>query len=127
MHDDSHVSANTARGHGWWRRQLGGTLTMRGRSRISGNTVLFWDGPLPGGPIDWGGVGGGLYNFAIQDYVEVHLLDASSITGNLAEGGGGGVAFQGGTAADNAFVCAPSEGANVHGNTPDDCLSIPFP
>ena len=131
LNDDSHVSGNTVQDVADYRGTAshvgggimnvqGGTLLMNDRSRVTGNTVHRRTRSGPRVMPFPDGVGGGLMNFAT-----VYLADSSSIDGNVADGGGGGVAFTQDGDETNGFVCGPSEGANVRGNSPDDCLALP--
>jgi hypothetical protein len=114
MNDASTISGNNANWLAGGVRLEMGRFTMNDTSSISGNTS--WQG---------GGVSleGGRFT----------MNDASSITGNEAAeigdpdpygeigdgGGGGGVSHSRGTL--KGVICAPEAGANVYGNTPDDC------
>ena len=147
LNDDSRISGNSARGWGGGVDiisrgnpfgESGGIVTLNDRSSISGNEghvfgggvrnngdlILNGESSISGnrvlrgrGPYGWGytpnGVGGGVSG-------KVVLNDSSVVTGNVAEAGGGGV-----YSIPYLFVCAPTEGANVYGNSPDDCLSPP--
>jgi hypothetical protein len=104
-----------------------GKVRLRDHSRISGNTALLRRGGGTGGPAGQGGVGGGVYHATRASNGEtggVVLKGASSITGNIAEVNGGGVAFLADAAAFSVLTCAPDDGANVLGNSPDDCYLI---
>jgi len=127
LHDRSRISGNTARGEGGGVYTQDGNVQLRDHSRISGNTVLLRRGRGTGGPAGRGGVGGGVYHARRATYREtggVVLRGAGSITGNIAEVNGGGIAFFGEDAAFNVVTCAPNDGANVLGNAPDDCFAM---
>ena len=74
-------------------------------------------------------MGGGVYNYSVIGFddpqARVVLTGSSAITDNVAEAEGGGIALPGDSVASSVFVCAPSEGANVYGNTPNDCFLSP--
>ena len=98
-----------------------GTLTLNGKSRIRDNIARSTGA---GDPISPTGIGGGVWNarwIHSASLGRVVLNGSSSITGNAAEIGGGGIAYSGDSAASSFFACAPTDGANIHGNTPDDC------
>jgi hypothetical protein len=114
MNDASSIGGNAASYGGGvetWRKT--GTFTMNDSSSVTGNTA--WEGK--GGGV-W--VGGGTFT----------MTGSSTITGNTAAerwededgtyGGGGGLHHTGGTLI--GVICGPEAGANVTGNTPDDCL-----
>jgi hypothetical protein len=48
------------------------------------------------------------------------MRHSSTVNGNTAGLNGGGVKSQSWVAIDG-LICAPGEGANVFGNSPDDC------
>jgi hypothetical protein len=81
----------------------GGRLVLNDASSIVGNTAI--------------GQGGGVFN---GDGGTLVMRDASVIRGNTA-GQGGGIISEGTLV---GVVCAPAAGANVRGNTPDDCWSL---
>jgi len=102
MKGDSSVSGNTAGldAGGIW---TNGILVLGGNSSVSGNQASRW--------------GGG-----VLVHSQLTMQDSSSITGNSAAAGGGLMAALSPTLVD--VVCAPPAiGANVFGNTPDDCDS----
>jgi hypothetical protein len=50
------------------------------------------------------------------------LHDATYVTGNKARDDGGGLWHRRHNRARSRVVCAPETGANVYGNSPDDCF-----
>jgi hypothetical protein len=107
LNGESRISGNTAGTVGGGVANSSGMLTLNDASSISGNRV-----------VGQGGTGGG-----VSDRGGTIVNDAASITGNSASGGGGGIYFIDPSTRPHIFVCAPAEGANVYGNSPDDCLS----
>jgi peptidoglycan/xylan/chitin deacetylase (PgdA/CDA1 family) len=105
---------------------LEGTLRLRGDSRVKGNRadrgggimnrrgtlVLAGDSSVSHNRAD--DQGGGLHN----DLGQLTMLWHSSVADNDARSGGGLYDVGGALA---GVVCAPSEGANIRDNTPDDC------
>ena len=127
LNGSSLISRNTGEGRGGGVFGLGGTVTLNDNSRISGNTVLFYERGSGGSgpPTGRAGTGGGVYVDDTDESIRVLLNDSGSITGNTAEGAGGGLAFYGDFVTSSVFTCAPSDGANVYRNTPDDCYIEP--
>ncbi len=101
LRDSSSITDNTATGDG----DGGGiytdydSVTMEGSSSVARNSARY------GGGIRFSGT--------------LSMSATSSITGNTARIGGGGISAEPGTLV--GVVCAPDAGANVYGNTPDDC------
>jgi hypothetical protein len=88
----------TGSGGGIWN---GGRLHLTGSTSVRGNTA--------------GGVAG-IMNF--RGYVS--LSGSTTVTGNSATTFGGGFANYQGTL--SGVICTPEVGANVYGNSPDDCV-----
>jgi hypothetical protein len=93
-----------------------GAVTLNGYSSIRGNSLPPDTGVLVGPSL-----GGGIWNGDLA--TSLAMRDASSITGNSA-GVGGGVWSHDASVLDGV-VCAPDVGANVHGNSPDQCAVEP--
>ncbi len=99
MSGRSVISGNTAEQGGGF---SGEDLTMNDSSSITGNTATYQ--------------GGGVFTGGL-----LTMNDASSITGNTSQIQAGGVYAQS-WATLVGVTCAPETGANVYGNTPDDCF-----
>jgi hypothetical protein len=134
LEDDARISGNTAREGGGIFNAGGpvegpGRVTLNGSSTVSGNEARY---------------GGGIYN---SDRCDLTLNGSSAVTANTATKAGGGVLSVGNLtmtgasvisdnqasetggglyAADDSVLtgisCGPGGGANVYGNTPEDCL-----
>ena len=87
-------------------RTAAGRVILNGSSSIGGNTAP-----------DGGGV------FMADGTLT--LNDSASISGNEAWEAGGGVYDAGGTL--TGVICGSAAGANVYGNTPDDCYAFGEP
>ena len=119
------VRANTATSDGGGIRADNGPVTLSDDASISGNTTSQYGGGYAGGGVltmagdasisnNTAEVGGGIYSGG-----DIVMSATSTVTGNTANAYAGGVDHSYGSR--SGVVCYPELGANVFGNSPDDC------